>query len=96
MDAQFIPRLEHERTIERIENRMDDHRDEVLDAIRDLKLAMNGQFGKQEAATFRHGEVLGKHGTDIAVLQDRSQSDWVARGLAGVGALIAAIFGMKG
>ena len=95
----FIKRPEHERAFDRLEVRLDSSRDEILAAVRDLKTSMNGQFAKQGDINRRHSDILGEHGSHIAVLQDRGVRDMPARWGAVVSALIgtvAAIFGWKG
>ena len=95
----FIKRPEHERAFDRLEVRLDSSRDEILAAVRDLKATMNGQFARQVEVNARYSDVLGRHGSDIAVLQDRGVRDMPARWGAVVSALIgtvAAIFGWKG
>lgn len=97
MDA-FITRPEHERAFDRLEMRLDSSREEILNAVRDLKNTMNGQFVRQNEINDRHSAVLGRYGTDIEVLQDRGARDMTARWGAGIGALIAtlaAFFGIK-
>jgi len=85
--------------IHRLEDGQRGDREEILNAIRDLKMSMNGQFGKQ-------GEILARHEKDLAVLdkavgilQDRGAHDVPARLGAVLGALLAilaAYFGIKG
>lgn len=79
------------RTEDRIEGRQSSDREEILNAIRDLKTSMNGQFQRQ-------GEILGAHETAIKILQDRGSRDNPARWTAvvsGAISLLAAYLGIK-
>lgn len=92
-------RAEFTSAMNRLEDRMANDRDEVLEAVRDLKLSMNGQFGKHGSTLSRHSDVLGKHGAEIAVLHDRGSRDNTARWGAvasAIGAGLAALIGWKG
>jgi len=85
----FISRGEFERALDRVEARMSEKSNDVLDAISDLKASMNGQFAAQ-------GALISRHEADLRVLQDRSGRDTGARIAAGLGGLIALIAGALG
>lgn len=89
MTEDYISRGEFERALDRVEGRMSDKSNDVLNAISDLKASMNGQFARQ-------GEILSRHETSIGILQDRSGRDTSARVAAGLGALLAAAAGVMG
>lgn len=91
-------RAEMTSALHRLEDRMSDSRDEILEAVRDLKATMNGQFSKQAELNVRHTTILGRYGADIAVLQDRGSRDNTARWAAvgsGAMAAVAAWFGIR-
>lgn len=86
-----ITRAEVERAFDRVEGRMQHKQDEILRAVADLKLAMNGQFAAQ-------GALLSKHDGDIRILNDRSGRDNSARLTGAAAMLLAALasyFGLK-
>lgn len=89
-------RAEFIAAMNRLDDRMALNRDEVLDAVRDLKLSMNGQFSTHGNTLSRHSDVLGKHGADIAVLRDRGSRDNTARWGAVASALAAALAALLG
>ena len=86
-----VTRSEVDNLFYRAESRAREDREEILAAIKDLKVSMNGQFRF-------HGQRIEEHGEAIAVLEDRGSRDNVARWGAiagGVVAAIAAYLGLK-
>lgn len=86
-----ITRAEVERAFDRVEGRMQHKQEEILKAVADLKLAMNGQFAAQ-------GVILTQHERAIGILQDRAGRDNSARLTGAAAMLLAALasyFGLK-
>jgi len=87
--ADFVNRDEHERSLDRVERRFMDGKEEILRAVSDLKASMNGQFARQ-------GEIISRHDRDLGILQDRSGRDNTARVYAAIGGFIALVAGYLG
>lgn len=90
-EHESISRVEVERAFDRVEARIGDKQDEIIKAVADLKLTMNGQFAAQ-------GALLSKHDGDIRVLFDRAGRDNSARLTGAAAMLLAALasyFGLK-
>lgn len=79
-----VLRPEFERAVDNLERQVDSGREEILDAVRDLKQSMNGQFLAQ-------GTLLTDHHARLHTLEDRGDRDIGARVGAGVAAFIAVI-----
>lgn len=87
-----VSRQELDTVIHRVEDGQRRDRDEILEAIRDLKISMNGQFAAQ-------GAIIARHDREVAVLQDRDTRDVPARWAAAIGTLLALLssyLGLKG
>jgi hypothetical protein len=93
-----VTRGEFMSSFNRLEDKVADGRKEILDAVRDLKHSMNGQFATQAEINRRHGDILGEHAGDLKVLKDRGTRDNAARWAGGAGtilAILAGYFGIK-
>lgn len=84
--SDYIARPEFSSVLTRMERHADISRAEILTAIRDLKISMNGQFAAQ-------GKLLAEHETRLAVHEDRGKRDLIARWGAGLGSALAVIAG---